>query len=672
MPPPPPPPPRDSRSARLRTRIFTSVLRFNDRVDEWIRRNPAARLLGPAGPLRRWREGERRGPRPSGPAADSDGWIDGSLFITAIRRFLAALGGRIAAQAREGIFGRWRDAVARSRTTAPQRTAAAVLLSTIGANAVFLLASQTLLGAEGLAIRALLLTGAGAATVLEEGGFARWWRAWRPVQWLRNSGRKKEATPGTAAPAAPEGSPGFLPAMAAGVVAGFFWWLSPGAAFLGLAAAGLAAGLKRFCAPEDWEFLRGLFIASLALRLALLAVAYAWAITHVWTYSNSNVLDFHFRTPMVFGDGGYFTARAWALSQIWRGAEVWPRALYEIRQTYGATSFLYVPTVFFYLFGPEGLIAVRLINPFFGACLPLMVYGFTRDLFGRPAGRIASITVALFPSLILWSLDLLKDTTFIVMTLATVWGLVRFQRRERFGAWLTAAVMAALAFTVRNNLGILLLILVGLGWIPAMWRRCVGRSPARALLALLLLAAVFLSPPVRGVMGVRLYWLFSIQRGAAETAGRSTYPLWSRRLYRHMTPETFLKDVKPLEVLRAFGLGQRHFWLEPTPWGPRSRGERLAIPQMMLWYVILLASLAGIWRLRRNPSELFVLLVFLGATSASIGMTGGNVGTIFRHRDVLTPVLIAAAGGGLAGWLRRTRDPAHQGGRADRGSAGEA
>ena len=542
----------------------------------------------------------------------------------------------------------------------------------MGANAVFLLASRTLLEAEGLAVRALLLAGAGAAAGLEEGGFARWWRAWWPGRRLRNSGR--ERTPGTADPVAPEGSPGFLPAMAAGAVAGFFWWLSPGAAFLGLAAAGLAAGLKRFCAPEDWEFLRGLFIASLALRLALLAVAYVWAITQGWTYSNPNVLDFHFRTPMVFGDGGYFTARAWALSQIWRGAEVWPQALYEIRQIYGATSFLYIPTAFFYLFGPEGLIAVRLINPFFGACLPLMVYGLTRDLFGRPAGRIASITVSLFPSLILWSLDLLKDTTFIVMTLATVWGLVRFQRRKRLGSWLAAAVMAALSFTVRNNLGILLLALVGLGWIPVVWRRCVGRSPARALLALLLLAAVFLSPPVRGVMGVQLYWLFSIQRGAASTAGRSTYPLWNRRLYRHKAPETFLADVKPLDVLRAFGLGQYHFWLEPTPWGPRSRGERLAIPQMMLWYVILLASLAGIWRLRRNPSELFVLLVFLGAASAIIGMTGGNVGTIFRHRDVLTPVLIAAAGGGLAGWLNRPRDPvpAHQSGRAPRGPAAEA
>ncbi|MDP6484499.1 MAG: glycosyltransferase family 39 protein, partial [Nitrospinota bacterium] len=523
-----------------------------------------------------------------------------------------------------------------------------------------------------MAIRALLLAGAGAATVLKEGGFARWWRAWWPGRRRRNSGRESAATPGTAGPAALEGSPGFLPAMAAGAVAGFFWWLSPGAAFLGLAAAGLAVGLKRFCAPEDWEFLRGLFIASLVLRLALLAVAYAWAITKGWTYSNPNVLDFHFRTPMVFGDGGYFTARAWALSQIWRGAEVWPQALYEIRQVYGATSFLYLPTAFFYLFGDEGLIAVRLINPFIGACLPLMVYGLTRELFGRPAGRIASITVSIFPSLILWSLDLLKDTTSIVMTLATVWWMVRFQRRKRLGSWLAAAVMAALSFTVRNDLGILLLALVGLGWIPVVWQRCGGRSPARALLALLLLAAVFLSPPVRGVMGVQLYWLFSVQRGAASTAGRSTYPLWNQRLYRHKAHETFLTDVKPLEVLRAFGLGQYHFWLEPTPWGPRSRGERLAIPQMMLWYVILLASLAGIWRLRRNPSELFILLVFLGAASAIMGMTGGNVGTIFRHRDVLTPVLIAAAGGGLAGWLRRTRDPApaHQTGRADRGPAG--
>lgn len=638
-----------SRLVYLSSRLLSALLWACGRLDDALCESWAVRLLGLSGPLRRWRRGT---PRPlPGRGADRSGWAEGSLLFSAARRAAEGLWAGSVRLAREGFLGRWWKTVARARAAAPQRTWAAIVLSALGADLALLLASGESANAEGLAVRGVLLAGGLAAARLEEGRFALWWRSW----WLGGLTGAAAESPGRSGGSGERFS--FGPVVAAGALLGVGWRLSPGVAFLGVVAAWLAAGLRRAAAPEERSFLLRLFSLSLALRAALVAAVYVWAVSRGRFYPHPNVLDFHLWVPMVFGDGGYFTSRAWALSQVWRGAEVWPHALYEVRQPYGATAFLYIPAAFFYLFGADGLVAVRFINVLIGACLPLLVYGMARDLFGPSAARAASAAAAVFPSLLLWSLDLLKDSLFIALALAALWLTLRFQRRRRVGYLLAAAAAAGLSAAVREVLGNLALGAVALGLVPFAWRWWVGRSPVRASLALLLLAGVLLSPPARDLLGSRLYSVFSIQRGAAETAGRSTYTLWDRRLYRHREPGGFLEDVRPADVARAFLLGQYHFWLEPTPWAERSPVERLAVFQMIFWYLILGAGLAGMWRLRGRPADLFVLLAFVSVVSVTIGMTGGNVGTVFRHRDSLTPVLIVLAGGGLAGLLGRSLRP---------------
>jgi 4-amino-4-deoxy-L-arabinose transferase-like glycosyltransferase len=385
------------------------------------------------------------------------------------------------------------------------------------------------------------------------------------------------------------------PSMAGGALLGVFWWLSPGATFFGLLATAIAAALRRLGNPAERKFLAGLFIGSFVLRAGIAAMVYLWAIARGRFYPQPSVLDFHLYVPMVFGDGGYLTSRAWVMSQVWRGAEVWPHGLYEIGQGYGDTSFLYLPAAFFYLFGAEGLFAVRGINVLLGAVLPLLVYALTRDLFTPRAARISAIVAAVFPSLILWNLDLLKDTLFITLVLTAIWLLVRFQRRKRFGYFLAAAVAAGLSATVRFHFGMLTLGLVGLGLLPFLWRGWVGRSPVRALVVVFLLVAAFLTPTIQGWMGRQFFRMFFFQMGYVETPSATTYAIWPERLrpYRYKSAEKFLKQVKRRDILRGIALGQYYLWLEPTPWGAKSRAERFAVSQMLLWYALLFCVLAG-------------------------------------------------------------------------------
>lgn len=574
----------------------------------------------------------------------SESYIVSSLFLL-IQNFLIWVGRK----ANRGLWGRGWIALCTEFAINPQRVLAALFFSGLGVNGVLLLMTETPVQSEGLLVRGILLALGLSAVYCDEGTLSRVWRNWEGRRLFRSKDSEhQDPTANSQVPYRSESSSLSLPIFFGSLV-GFIWWYSPGTTFLGILSIVLAIGLKNKSSMDNRSYLIRLFWVSLGLRVALVTISCFWAILTSRYYPHPDVVDFQIQIPMLFGDGGYFTARAWATSQLWRAAEVWPHALFEVRQVYGSSSYLYVPTIFFYVFGGDALISVRLINAFIGACLPLVTFGLTKDLFGFRASRLASGIACVYPSLMIWSLDLLKDSLFIVIFVSVIWCLVRFQRKCRIGYFLVSLVGIAMMMSIRFNLGAIVLAIAIFSWVPLLWKLITRRSRVRQGIALLLLVGVILSLPIQRPVGQVLYDTFSVQRGATETPGRSMYTLWDRRLYVHLAPESWMKAVRFSEIIRAYALSQYHFWLEPVLWSKHSLALRLAFPQMVLWYGILLLGLVGFWRLWRDPCTLWTLLISTFLISFFIGMTSGNVGTVFRHRDLLTPIWLLLAAGGLVG-----------------------
>jgi hypothetical protein len=93
-----------------------------------------------------------------------------------------------------------------------------------------------------------------------------------------------------------------------------------------------------------------------------------------------------------------------------------------------------------------------------------------------------------------------------------------------------------------------------------------------------------------------------------------------------------------------------YFLLTPFPWQMTSKERMLALPQMIVWYPILLLSFAGLIRLAMDKCRIAVVL----GSSLAIGicfcaMIDGNIGSAFRHRDFFTPLFIILAAGALQG-----------------------
>ena len=88
----------------------------------------------------------------------------------------------------------------------------------------------------------------------------------------------------------------------------------------------------------------------------------------------------------------------------------------------------------------------------------------------------------------------------------------------------------------------------------------------------------------------------------------------------------------------------------PLPWTTTKLSQRMAIPDMLLWYLCVVLGLLGLAVSGKRWPQLVLPLGYVVAIALLLAMVEGNVGTLFRHRAMLIPfVMIFSAGGAV--WL---------------------
>jgi hypothetical protein len=365
-------------------------------------------------------------------------------------------------------------------------------------------------------------------------------------------------------------------------------------------------------------------------------------------------------------------------------------------------------------YGPLGA------EPFNLLCY-LAVVGLTlllgREVGGGRAGLLAAGAVALWPTFLLHTLQLLKDPLFIAGTLAlvlcvTTWLTRDYGRRSAAAACLLVGADVLLVLLVRFNFAVVIFALVLLGAALLVVRQLKeGRrlhwnmaAPALILSAgalLLLLALLFSPAPARRlkhfpsdgggqpktdasagepVPAVVKY----LPRAPAEqgrvgrlatAADRAAHRLGGLR-YRFSALYTEagsgvdqgvrLDDLKSLILYlpRAFEIGM---WAPfPNTWvaaGKRvgSMGKLLSGVETLFMYAVgLLALLAVLRPPRRLAAWLLLLVTTFGVTA--LGLVVPNVGALYRFRYTFWVLLLVLGAKGLDGLLAsRGRSPVARG-----------
>jgi hypothetical protein len=95
----------------------------------------------------------------------------------------------------------------------------------------------------------------------------------------------------------------------------------------------------------------------------------------------------------------------------------------------------------------------------------------------------------------------------------------------------------------------------------------------------------------------------------------------------------------------------------PRPWTIESRAALAFVPELMFWYCVLALLPVGlIAALRRDALVTTVLSAYAFGVGALVALTGGNIGTLVRHRGLALPYLIwlsAVGAEALLTWTAR-------------------
>lgn len=143
-----------------------------------------------------------------------------------------------------------------------------------------------------------------------------------------------------------------------------------------------------------------------------------------------------------------------------------------------------------YIVSGDSVTLGRLANAALGALSVLLLYLIAKRIWGRRVGLFAAAAAAVFPPLVLLSLELLSEPLFIALELGMVLAVLEYRGTREMRWALLAGVLAGLAALTRNpGPALAIPLLVGL-WVlrPRLsWEA--ARIPALALLCMVLVVA---------------------------------------------------------------------------------------------------------------------------------------------------------------------------------------
>ncbi|MFH1790776.1 MAG: glycosyltransferase family 39 protein [Candidatus Omnitrophota bacterium] len=319
--------------------------------------------------------------------------------------------------------------------------------------------------------------------------------------------------------------------------------------------------------------------------------------------------------------------------------------------SYGHNGYTFVLACFYRVFGYQ-IQTARLISVFFFIVTFVLIYFLVRDSFGRAPARIASFVLAFLPSLALWSVMIGIDMMVLLGVTGYVFAFSRLMKK-RSVVW--ALMMLASLLTVGAVRKYVMAILIAVTAVIFFIRLVSGLNvKARAVLGIvivlsgLLLAVSPLAPSVKKPFNDRMKIMIMRQRDfvRADDAGYAVYP---EKCY-----ET--GRCGPADFVKAYTKGMAYVLFSPFPWSIESKLQLMAYPQVVFFYLIFPFIVYGVmagWKADRDTTLLVFLYIL--AVCSMLALVEGNVGSLFRHRDMVTPFFIVFFGVGFCAALRRAR-----------------
>lgn len=424
-----------------------------------------------------------------------------------------------------------------------------------------------------------------------------------------------------------------------GLISGIIFNFFIGGVFLSLVIVFLGFLIWRSAEKEDRKFLIYIFISGVAVRIVIYFI-----------YANISILSG--RGGWLIGDGWGIYSYAWLYAQKIEGIRdflaedingkvFYDQGLYNFfggsydkivnyvtYGNYGYHGFTMLLGYLFYIFGPMKF-SGRLINILLATLSGIFVYYIVKKIFGQKSAKISAILVTFFPSMFIWSLDFLKDPTYILMSIIILWSFVMYWNTKNILYIVLIFITVIIQTTLRKDLWLIGLIPLSLGIFLTPKLSLIKKT----MVVTIGIAVIFSLHNRINYVTVRANIEKALQShiGYVNTGGY-VYKMLDDRYY---APTSYhINNITWHEVVKAFLKGWYHFLFEPFIWDMKSKSMLMSFPQMILWYLLLMFAMAGMaFGLRYNWKYTSIIIINIFLISSAIALTSGNIGTLFRHRD---------------------------------------
>lgn len=304
-------------------------------------------------------------------------------------------------------------------------------------------------------------------------------------------------------------------------------------------------------------------------------------------------------------------------------------------------GYYYLLAVIFFATDAPVRPVAAVLNCFFGALTVVVTFRIARALFSSWVSVRAGWWACLFPSLIMWSAQTIKEPIIILMESVIIYGAIRLKRT---GFSLPHIVMCAVGI---------------IGLMP--FRFYAVYVAGAAVILGLVMPAKRVTPTFSSVVGVLALIVPMIMVSGVLVQHEAQAQRLNVQYVQHFRQnvaegtgsgvETRFDMTSPVGFGAATVVGSAHVLLAPFPWQLLGGTVRklATVPELVIWWWLFFAGvLPGLRHaIRTRLGGVLPLLVFLAGMGLLYSVAFGNVGLAYRHRAQLLPWLLIFGAVGL-------------------------
>ncbi len=374
---------------------------------------------------------------------------------------------------------------------------------------------------------------------------------------------------------------------------------------------------------EEKEFITIVFLVALALRMAF------GVFIHVF-----DLREF-------FGGDAYaYDLHGARIVDIWLGRDsLSAEVAFIVDTSSGAGWGMYYVTAFVYLILGRNIFAAQSFCAVIGAATAPMVFFCAQKIFNNlSVAKVSAIAVAVFPSFIIWSGQLLKDGLIIFLLVTCMTMVLSLQGKISYPAIVTLVLALFGIITLRFYIFYMAIVAVAGSFV-------VGLSASSK--------SILRNTVILGLLGFGLMYL-GVGR-SADTEIRvfgNLERVQSSRLDLARTADSGFgqeTDVSTTEgAISAIPIGFAFLMLAPFPWQATNLRQAITIPEILVWWASIPFIFMGlVYTIKNKLRAAFPILIFSLLLTIAYSIFQGNVGTAYRQRTQIQVFLFILAG---VGW----------------------